>query len=519
LDVLLSSDRQDLINYIHGIDAFDIDQDGDKTETREWKLGDIFHSNAVIVGEPSPFFEDQGFSGTHGFYQAKKDRKKVIITGANDGMLHSFDAATGDEQWAFIPNSLLKNLKFMVPAHTYYVDSSPKVADVWFNSSPTDGTKSEDEWKTILICGLRKGGKNYFALDITDTLNPKYLWEFPKPTDAATLLKVGQSWSEPAIGRIKIEVGDELYERWVAFIGGGFDYTDNKGKSFYVVDIKSGDVIKEFSGTEGMNYSLAAPPTAVDTNTDGYVDKIYIGDLGGQMWVFDLSFDEKNKKSNSQWTGKRLFTAPNSDAERHRIYSQAVTAFDKFGTPWIYFGTGDREHPNDLSNPAERFYAVKDSGIGNYPRREMDLVDLTSSKTTTPTLKDGWFLQLEKTKQKSEKILAKPIVFNKHVYFTSYTYIATKNPCSIVGEGRLYLVDYLSGAGAFEVDDSGDLQGNSSQRSKKIGEGVPSSPVIKANLKGNASVTIGTTNGLIFSTQISSPLKSKGILYWREVLP
>jgi type IV pilus assembly protein PilY1 len=519
LDVFLSSDKQDLINHIRGFDAFDLDQDGDKTETREWKLGDIFHSNVVIVGEPSPFFEDQGFSGTHEFYQAKKDRMKVIITGANDGMLHAFDVANGHEQWAFIPNSLLKNLKFMVSAHTFYVDSSPKVADVWFYSSLKDTTKSDDEWKTILICGLRKGGKAYFALDITNTSTPQYLWEFPKPTDSATLSKMGQSWSEPAIGRVKIEAGGELYERWVAFIGGGFDYTDNMGKSFYIIDIKSGEVIKEFSEIEGMNYSLAAPPTAVDTNSDGYVDKIYIGDLGGQMWVFDLSFNEKNKKSNSQWTGKRLFIAPNSDTERHRIYYQPVVAFDRFGAPWIYFGTGDGEHPHDLLNPAERFYAVKDSGRGNYPRKEMDLLDVTSSNEFTPTSKDGWFLELEKSKQKSEKVLAKPAVFNKLVYFTTYTYTATENPCSIVGEGKLYIVEYLSGAGAFEVDDLSDLQGNPSQRSKKIGEGVPSSPVIKANLKGRASMTIGTTKDPIFSSQIFSPSKPKEIIYWREVIP
>jgi type IV pilus assembly protein PilY1 len=519
LDVFLSSERQDLINHIRGIDAFDMDQDGDKTETREWKLGDIFHSNSVVVGEPSPFFEDQGFSGTHGFYQAKKDRMKVIITGANDGMLHAFNAANGNEQWAFIPNNLLKNLKLMVSAHTFYVDSSPKVADVWFYSSPSDTTKSDEEWKTILICGLKKGGKAYFALDITDTSTPKFLWEFPKPTDISTLSKMGQSWSEPAIGRIKIEAGGDLYERWVAFIGGGFDYTDNRGKSFYIIDINSGDIIKEFSEIEGMNYSLAAPPTAVDSNSDGYIDKIYIGDLGGQMWVFDLSFDEKNKRSNSQWAGKRLFIAPTSDAERHRIYYQPVVAFDRFGTPWIYFGTGDREHPHDLSNSAERFYAIKDDGRGNYPRREMDLSDVTSSNEFTPTLKDGWFLQLEKTKQKSEKVLVKPTVFNKLVYFTTYTYTATENPCSIVGEGKLYIVEYLSGGGAFEVDDLSDLQGNPSQRSKKIGEGVPSSPVIKANLKGSASVTIGTTKNPIFSSRIFSPSKSKEIIYWREVIP
>ena len=127
LGVSTSTDRQKLINHIRGIDAYDMDQDGNTTETREWKLGDIFHSNAVIVGEPSRFFEDQGFSGTGGFYETKKDRTKVIIAGANDGMLHAFDATTGNEQWGFIPNSLLKSLKSMATTHTYYVDSSPKL--------------------------------------------------------------------------------------------------------------------------------------------------------------------------------------------------------------------------------------------------------------------------------------------------------------------------------------------------------------------------------------------------------
>jgi type IV pilus assembly protein PilY1 len=511
--------RQNLINHIRGIDAYDVDQDGNRTETREWKLGDIFHSNAVIVGEPSSFFEDQGFSGTGGFYQAKKDRTKVIITGANEGMLHAFNASTGAEEWGFIPNSLLKSLRLMSSAHTYYVDSSPKVADVWFYSSSTDVTKSVDAWKTVLICGLRKGGKTYFALDITDTLNPQYLWEFPKPTDATTLGKVGQSWSEPAIGRVKVEVGGELYERWVAFMGGGFDDTNNRGKGFFVIDIKTGDMIKEFSEMEGMNYSFAAPPTAVDTNLDGFIDKVYIGDLGGQMWVFDVSFHGTNKKSNSQWTGKRLFVAPSSTTEKHRIYYQPAVAFDRYGNTWVYFGTGDRENPNDLLNPAERFYGVKDNGAGNYPRGETDLLDVTSSNTFSPTSKDGWYLRLEKSAQKSEKVLAKPVVFNKLVYFTTYVYTASANPCSVSGEGKLYITEYLSGGGALEVDELTDLERNPSQRSEKIGVGIPSPPVIKVDLEGKASVTIATISGQLFSKQIFSPSKSKGILYWREVIP
>jgi len=124
LGVLSDSYRANLIDHVRGIDAYDVDLDGNTTEMREGKLGDIFHSNAVIVGEPSRFFENECFDkcsdGNIGFYQKNKDRPKVIIVGANDGMLHAFDVATGDESWAFIPNSLLKNLKMMISTHTYY---------------------------------------------------------------------------------------------------------------------------------------------------------------------------------------------------------------------------------------------------------------------------------------------------------------------------------------------------------------------------------------------------------------
>ncbi|NWF91965.1 MAG: hypothetical protein HXY46_03545 [Syntrophaceae bacterium] len=519
LGVFTNWERQRLIDHIRGIDAYDVDGDGDRNEAREWSLGDIFHSNPVIVGEPSPFFEDQGFSGKGGFYQLRKDRTKVVIAGANDGMLHAFDAATGDEQWAFIPTSLLKNLKLMASSHTYYVDSTPKVADVWFYSSPTDMTKSPDEWRTVLISGLRKGGKAYFALDITDTLDPKYLWEFPAPSDTTTLAKVGQSWSEPAIGRVKVEVGDGLYERWAAFIGGGFDYTNSTGRAFFVIDIKSGETIKEFSGLEGMNYAFAAPPKAVDTNSDGYVDRVYVGDLGGQMWVFDLSFDEAKRESNSQWTGKRLFVAPISETEVHRIYCEPAVAFDRSGTPWVYFGTGDRERPNDLSNPNERFYAVKDSGIGSYPRKETDLSEVTSSNTFKPASKEGWYLRLERSAQNSEKVLTKPVVFNKLLYFTTYLYTATENPCLFLGEGKLYVLESLSGGGALSFDDATVLEDTPSERSKKIGRGIPSAPAVRVDLKGKAWVTVGTTEGQVFSTPIFSPARSKQILYWREVIP
>ncbi len=515
LGVNTDADRANLISHIRGgADPYDVNRNGITSEPREWKLGDIFHSNAVIVGEPSRFFEDICFNrcpdGSDGFYQVNKSRTKVIIVGANDGMLHAFNATSGSEEWAFIPSSLLKNLKSMTSAHTYYVDSSPKVADVWLysDSNPSGQTKTKGEWKTVLVSGLRKGGKHYFALNITDTLDPKYLWEFPRPTDSEILAKLGQSWSEPAIGRVKIKVGNEIYERWVAFIGGGFDKTNVVGKAFFVIDIKTGDIIKEFSGLSGMDYSLAAPPTAVDSNFNGYVDKVYIGDLAGQMWVFDISSNDI-----AQWTGKILFRPLGTPAEKRPLYYQPAVAFDSRRTPWVYFGSGDRENPSD-KNSKEKFYAVKDDGIGPYPRTENNLKDVTvySDRKFLPPQEPlkGWYIRLAM----SEKVLAKPAVFYNLLYFTTYTY-TSDDPCQRAGDASFYVVEYLSGGGALVLDDY--LQGIPTTRSVRIGEGIPSAPVISVDLHGKATVTIGTTSGRITTKQAFSPSNTKEILYWREV--
>jgi type IV pilus assembly protein PilY1 len=440
-------------------------------------------------------------------------------------MLHAFNAETGKEEWAFIPNSLLKTLKLMSTAHTYYVDASPRVADVWFDYN-NDNKKTYAEWRTVLICGLRKGGKHYFALDITDTLNPKFLWEFPKSTDSATLAKLGQSWSEPAIGKVKIEQGNDLVEKWVAFIGGGYDPFDEKkgteatlGNVFFVVDIMTGEIIKEFFGLDPMmRHSFPAPPTTLDTNSDGYVDRVYVGDLAGQMWVFNVSFDQINKKSNRQWNGQRLFMAPKEPLEKHNSYYQPAVAFDKYGNPWVYFGTGDKENPTDTTNPQERFYAVLDDGKGDYPRLENNLKDVTTLNTfSQDRTKKGWYIRLEKLGNRLEKVLGKATVFNKLLYFTTYFYNDKGDPCSVAGDPKLYIVEYLSGGGAFLLGDY--LQGNPSERSRIIGSGVASSPVITANMKGKDSVIVGTTSGQVYSTKVFSPTTAKEILYWREVIP
>jgi type IV pilus assembly protein PilY1 len=276
-----------------------------------------------------------------------------------------------------------------------------------------------------------------------------------------------------------------------------------------------------------MSHALPAPPTAVDTNLDGYVDKVYVGDLGGQMWVFDVSFNKSTKKSDSLWAGKTLFNAPGSKTEKHNIYYQPAVAFDKNGIPWVYFGTGDRENPKDYKNEQERFYAVKDDGSGNYPRQEdPDLVDLIGLGINTfnqDLTKKGWYIKLEKAGKQLEKVLAKHAVFNRLLYFTTYTYTETADLCAVAGVSKDYIVEYLSGGGALSVDDMSDILNPPSdfvyKRSQEIGSGAPSAPVITVDMKGKASVIIETTSGQIFSQGAFSLTTSREVLYWREVVP
>ena len=127
-------------------------------------------------------------------------------------------------------------------------------------------------------------------------------------------------------------------------------------------------------------------------------------------------------------------------------------------------------------------------------------------------------MQLEHSAQLVEKVLARPVVFNNIVYFTTYAYKGNATGCSIEGDSRLYMVYYSTGGGALDIDELADLKGTpTSQRYKKIGAGVPSNPIISVSTKGKASIIIGTTNSQVFSQEAFSSETFKSILYWREV--
>ena len=174
-----------------------------------------------------------------------ENSQSVIFVGANDGMLHAFDDATGEELWGFIPYELLGRLKDLPKANRpqYYVDGSPK-------AYLTESQK-------IIVFGLGKGGSNYYALDVTDPDNPKFLWKIGPETTGYS--EMGQAWSTPQIGKVK----NENREQVVCFIGGGYDENrmtdDKKGRAVYAVDIMTGTQVWRWDYWERSEHEILDP--------------------------------------------------------------------------------------------------------------------------------------------------------------------------------------------------------------------------------------------------------------------
>ncbi|NWG03870.1 MAG: hypothetical protein HXY44_13550 [Syntrophaceae bacterium] len=448
-------------------------------------------------------------------------------------MLHAFDDATGGELWAFIPSNLLPKLKNLNGSLIeFFVDGSPKIY------VERDG--SNNITKAILIFGQRRGGNRYTALDVTDRLNPKFLWEinpsgriFETTTYNTTDYKeLGQTWSTPQIGKIRNGSG----EKWVAFIAAGYDpnqdnipvlNADTMGRGIYVVDILTGEKIWRYTKDEDpsrMVYSIPSDIAKLDVTGDGKIDRLYVGDTGGRIWRFDIG-DASNVAS---WTGNIIF-----QGNGKIFYPPDVTLENDSGNyEMLFFGTGDRENPKGDLTYINRLYAVKDkTPYPHTPMTESDLKDVTEDLLQEPSTpdsiktsiinelrgKNGWYIKLDQ--RPGEKCLSSPVVFYGVVYYTTFapTVQNQTNICYLgPGSGIFYAVDYKTGTAVFNLDATNDTtQGEvikRSDRSKVIGPAIPSS-VIVTIIGGMSSGYVGIGGGVyvpeVLKKKILIPLNWK----------
>jgi outer membrane protein assembly factor BamB len=460
------------------------------TWLRERPLGAIIGSTPAFLDEPS--LDPPPDAAYAGFRDRNKARRSLIFVGANDGMLHAIDGRTGVEVWAFIPFNLLPKLQAMQSGQSpdsfkYYVDGSPKIADV----------KVQGEWRTYLVFGQGKGGTFYNALDVTldrmsetvaDTADLSEVltyfaqpdriarkWSFPRNSSFAVTLAVygdlataaldvektvGETWSVPAIGQLVSETGP-----YVVLVGSGFlprsvEQAPNRGgvragRNFYVLNIATGAVQATQSvGADGLGEedddcrvagscqriknALQMDPIAVGQGDSRFITSAYLGDLDGRLWRFDMSL---NGSTVSLATPVKLFDAGAAEP----MFASMATFTVAGSGPHIFLGTGSEMLPSNGVNTSYRLLVLEDNGGSAALKAE---------------------ILLEKTDGDAgdEKVTGFPAVAGNIVYFTTTTVLPAQ-VCSPF-YAQLYAFTFLGGP-AYDTNNDGKFTADTSSTSKQ----------------------------------------------------
>ncbi|MDO9405649.1 MAG: PilC/PilY family type IV pilus protein [Polaromonas sp.] len=305
---------------------------------RERTLADIIGSQPAFVRKPVFQYNDTGYSA---FVTSNTTRTGTVYVGANDGMLHAFDAETGLERWAYVPTAMLPKMRqladYSYPTnHRFYLDGSPKAGDVYNTAT--------SEWRTVLVGGFAAGGTGYYALDVTDPSAPKALWEFPPTSE----LDAGTSHSAPIFAKLNDGT-------WSVIVSSGYN---NTGPGYvYVLNALTGAIIKKISTGTGT----AADPSGLGRLTaympglpfSAAITYIYGGDLKGNLWRFDPNGSATTATkiavlTDSTGTAQPITTKP----EVVKVDNQIL----------LYVGTGKYLETSDMTSSAQQsFYGIRDT--------------------------------------------------------------------------------------------------------------------------------------------------------------
>jgi type IV pilus assembly protein PilY1 len=472
--------RVDLIEWLRGRDVQDENENGNFTEARK-VMGDPIHAKPAIViyggTAASPSIDDA-----------------VVYSVTNDGYLHAFDVLSGVELWSFIPQELLANMPALYENATsidkqYTLDGDLRVVKIDRNSNGVVEPGNGD--RVYLYFGMRRGGSNYYAIDITDKISPSLMWVI----GSSQLPGIGETWSTPALAKVNVGGATQNADKFVLVFGGGYqDNQDNPGYSvdtlgnrIFMVDAVSGARLW-FAGGTGVgapNLSLTAAPhrmnnsipgdiVVLDTNSDGFADRMYAGDMGGRVWRFDII---NGQSAASLVTGGVIATVGAADlgaspplTEVRRFYSAPDVALVRNRSGSFYaiaIGSGYRGHPLNTTI-RDRFYLIKDKtpfaartqaqANAVTPIIDSGLVNVTDNlAATVPATADGWKLDLRDGLSSwiGEKSLSSPTIFGGRVFFTTYLPQtgASADPCTPgQGTNRAFAVSLQNGAPVTDLD-------------------------------------------------------------------
>ncbi len=513
--------QQDLIDYLtaKGDYAFGVPDTG-----RKWVLGDILHSKPATM-----------FVGN----------ETVIFLGANDGFLHAlvdddkgtrgdtlgttaFSDDTLSEAWSFVPRSLLPQLHYLKETNIhdhFYVDGSPVIYDA-------GATR-------YLTFGLRRGGESYYTLNLGSLVDGEYTGGYANPTFAGEIgpnvlggkEPLGQSWGRPLVSTIATSATE-----WkkVLILSGGYDdvnedkpapTANTKGRAVFAYDPVAKTVLStlNFNNTDNpmITHSIVEL-IGFDYNSDGVDDTIYAGSMGGELFGF------QDRNEDGTWIPRKVFQAGDGTASTSylKFFYEPDVALERFGD-YVYIGSGDREHPTETGT-VNRFYAIKNEWNASAftTLTETNLVDVTNlnnDQYTTTVLGNldtnkGWFIKLST----GEKVMSSPLLFDRKVFFTTYTPSVPVSGIDLcgtksLGKGKLYALDYLTGKSVMNFNTGNDTTNadgtttevlDKTDRSTELGMGIPSAPTLIVMKDGGTKLIIAI--GVAESGDSSDDNENKG---------
>lgn len=492
---------ENVVNYIRGNQSNEI-KNGGIYRSRDKLIGDIVHSSPYYV----------------------KDSNTVFV-GANDGMLHAFNAETGVELFAYIPGLIIDKLADITSpfySHKFYVDGDVAVS-----------TRTQTSGKNILIGSPGRGAKGLFGLDVTDPANfhsgsrTDILWELAPDADLGFVL-----------GRPQIGIANN--NAAVAVVGNGYNST-NESSVLYVINLQTGAVVRKIdTGATGSNG--LATPTLVDINGDGKFDYVYAGDHQGNVWKFDF-----RSATPAEWvlnSATPIFVARDAANKRQPITAKILVASNtlkddaNIGKTFLLFGTGSyyfQTDPNDKS--AQSWYGLIDDGVAISSRaalrqRTINLVSTLAGKTvrtfSTSTANDmdgkkGWYIDLKDPTARGERIItaSQLIIASEPALLASSIIPVTDDPCMPEGSGFLNAVNAFTGAALtdffFDISGDGsftiaDMINGSHAGSFDPGIGMPGEGVIIGD-----KLIVGGSSGKLEETKLKIGTKKTGRISWREI--
>ncbi|MCG7530610.1 VWA domain-containing protein [Psychrobium sp. MM17-31] len=447
------------------------------------------------------------------------DAGSVIFFGDNQGYIHAIDATTGNELWAFIPKELLTKQ----PAIRLNAKSSNHIYGM-------DGNivKWTEGGRKYIASGMRRGGRGYYALDVTDRNTPTLQWKITP--DSSGFSQLGQTWSTPIKTKIKKGSG----EKSVLIFGGGYDTKqdsvttrtgDDVGDGIYIIDAVAGTI--ELSAKD-LGYSIPSDIKTIDIDGDGTTDQLYVGDMGGRVLRADL--DGSNKlnvdaiaeiSGTSQSTNRRFYHAPD------------ISVIEGTGgsTLAVAIGSGYHAHPNNTVIQ-DNFYMFKQPLAPEAKPTKITNSDLLPATLTIDNellaAKKGWYLPLHSG---GEKVLASSLTFESAVWFTTFQPSIGTNRCVVKrGTSRLYRVNISNGTPNYKkaiptvvngkVDESNSCTNTTCGETDRYVElqngSIPPSPVL-IHVNDPDDTSEGSGSVVCIGTYCKElPSRKSRMNFWRE---